>query len=99
MPDRRQDPIDPAPTEIKPEVTVKAVRVDLPTGNGRVVLLQVPADISDSEWLVLVGRVPPIRDALRKEWKDRHKSGLAQPDELVAVRGQVPPAPRSLLDS
>jgi hypothetical protein len=59
------------------------IEITLPTGRPATVL--VPGDITDSEWLALVGMVPKIRDKMRAEL-DPKKPQLELPPTSEAPR-------------
>jgi hypothetical protein len=62
-PGRAPDKLDQAiAAAARPVVHLEAITLTLPT--GRPAILQVPVDITDLEWLGLIGVLPQVRDSM-----------------------------------
>lgn len=72
--------------ETQPTVPMVPIEIDLPTGRPATII--VPLDMTDSEWLVMVGMIPKMRDKLRAQ--------LAPQGPQLVRANELPKPPREL---
>jgi hypothetical protein len=83
-----QDPIDAAIADIQSQETVVEPRTEaqLSLSSGRVVVVNVPTDISDTEWLDLVGSIAfQLRANVAAQRNNRPRLAIAR--NLPVARG------------